>query len=109
MKMQQDILIQIKTDKGKEHGFYPEEVKEIIFKIESELKNLRIRGLMTVPPQTNEEELIKIFSGMRNLFDECEKYLNRKLDFLSMGMTDDYRLAVMYGSNMVRLGRRIFS
>jgi pyridoxal phosphate enzyme (YggS family) len=108
LKMQQDILIQVKTDEGKENGFHIDEVREVIFRIESELKNLRVRGLMTVPPQTDEENLSKIFVEMKNLYNECELVIGRKLDFLSMGMSEDYRLAVEKGANMVRIGKKLF-
>ncbi len=109
LNIQQDILLQVKTDKDKEHGFQPDEVLEIANRIDLELKNLKINGLMTIPSQAEEQELTVIFTEMKNLYNECERTLNRKLDFLSMGMSQDFRTAVRCGSNMVRLGKRIFS
>ena len=109
LKIQQDILLQVKTDTRKENGFHLEEIREVLFRIESQMKNLRVRGLMTIPPQTTEEELKEIFTNMKKLFDQSEIDLGRKLDFLSMGMSEDYKLAVKNGSNMVRIGKKLFS
>lgn len=109
LKMQQDILIQIKTDPQKEQGFNIGELREVLFRIESQMKNLKIRGLMTIPPKASPEELTKIFSKMKESFNQSEKDLGRKLDFLSMGMSEDYPIAVRCGANMVRIGQKLFS
>lgn len=86
-------------------GFFAEELDENIFEI-SKLENVRICGLMTIPPPDDEKYLYK----MQKLFiDKKEKkYDNVIMDILSMGMSNDYVAAVKYGSNIVRLGTAIF-
>ena len=54
-------------------------------------------------------DLDKVFSEMKELFNKSEELLGRKLEYLSMGMSDDYKLAIKNGSNMVRIGSKIFS
>jgi pyridoxal phosphate enzyme (YggS family) len=105
----QDILIQIKTDEEKEKGFEIEEGEIILKEFEKKFKNLKVRGFMTIPPQTTLEELKKIFSKMKNIFDSAEKTIGRKLDYLSMGMSQDYKIAIKNGANMIRIGRQILS
>lgn len=109
LKMVQDILIEIKTDEGKEHGFAIDDWENILKDFENKFKNLRVRGFMTIPPQVDAQNLEVIFSEMKKIFDDSERVIGRKLDYLSMGMSGDYRLAVKSGANMIRVGRKIFS
>jgi uncharacterized pyridoxal phosphate-containing UPF0001 family protein len=46
---------------------------------------------------------------MKNIFDSAEKTIGRKLDYLSMGMSQDYKIAIKNGANMIRIGRQILS
>ncbi len=73
----------------------------------AELKNLRIRGLMAIPPIGAEEAL---YEEMRKLYEQLkEKALpNAQIDTLSMGMSGDYETAVKYGSNLIRIGTGLF-
>jgi len=76
-----------------------------------ECKNLKIRGLMTIPPQGLEsEELRAVFQDTRELSDTIgqQTWLNIQMPHLSMGMSADYQLAVEAGATMIRLGRIIF-
>ncbi len=86
-------------------GFAPQALDENIFEI-SKLENVRICGLMTIPPPNCEKFLYK----MQKLFidKKAKKYDNVTMDILSMGMSGDYVEAVKYGSNIVRLGTAIF-
>ena len=62
---------------------------------------------MTVPPE-NLQEAIKSFALMNRSYVQLSQKLGRDLDYLSMGMSNDYREAVEQGANMVRIGRMIF-
>jgi pyridoxal phosphate enzyme (YggS family) len=80
-----------------------------IFEEILKLPNLQVCGLMTMAPfDAEENELRKVFRTLR----ECKDYLAERLpgswDELSMGMTDDFEIAVEEGSTMVRIGRAIF-
>jgi hypothetical protein len=75
-----------------------------------DMKNLRIRGLMTIGPLTDDDTRIRrAFSFLRELFAETKRrYPQLSLDVLSMGMTSDYEAAIEEGSNMVRIGSALF-
>ncbi len=85
------------------------DINEIITSEElSELKNIKIVGLMGMATFTdNEEQLASEFSSLANFFTEKQKK-NPNLKILSMGMSGDYQLAIKKGSNMVRIGSSIF-
>ena len=73
-----------------------------------DMKGVRIRGLMGMASNTNDENQIqKEFKGLRDFFEEC-KLKDFRFDILSMGMSSDYLMAVSEGSNMVRVGSTIF-
>lgn len=100
----QNILLQIKTDEKKEHGFSPLQIDEEVQKI-AQLPNVRVMGLMTIPPHSENEETKEIFKEMKIKFDNIQKKFVRGFDYLSMGMSSDYNLAILEGANMIRLGR----
>jgi hypothetical protein len=77
----------------------------------NQLKQLDIVGLMTIPPYGLEsEEILNIFTLTRKFADRInlQPELNFKVQHLSMGMSDDYLLAIQSGATMVRLGRILF-
>ncbi len=84
-------------------GVAPERLKDFLSAI-SEMKNIRIRGLMTIPPPGESE---RCFEKTALLFEEVKK-LYDTADILSMGMSGDYITAVKYGSTIIRVGRGIF-
>ncbi len=105
----QPILIQVKMleDPGKS-GFSPEELRKNFTELKS-FSSLRIDGLMTMAPLVENEEIWKeCFCGLRNLRDELRKTFDIDLNELSMGMSDDWQVAVTCGATMIRIGRSIF-
>ena len=71
----------------------------------SELSNVNLRGYMTIPPPSGDSS--KYFAQMQELYLSArEKYDG--IDTLSMGMSDDYEQAVLFGSNIVRIGSALF-
>lgn len=89
---------------------------ELIELLESEefttLENIRIRGLMGIATNTDNEKVIKEeFYELKMLFDGIKVSYFRKedsFDTLSMGMSSDYKIAIEQGSNMIRLGSTLF-
>ena len=74
-----------------------------------QLPHLEIRGLMTMAPFNAEERTIRrVFADLAALRDELQDSLGASLPELSMGMTDDFELAIEEGSTMIRVGRAIF-
>jgi len=73
------------------------------------LEHVDVRGLMTIPPPVEQAELSRPwFAGLRRLRDRCAERLGRPLPELSMGMTDDFEVAVEEGATLVRIGRALF-
>lgn len=109
----QNVLLQVNTSAEiTKSGFSLDE--EFLFSsaIEiSKMKNISVKGLMTIATNTSDKTLVKdCFVNLRNLLDKLNKknIFEHQLDILSMGMTDDYDLAISEGSNMIRIGRAIF-
>src|SRR5207245_2700348 len=72
-------------------------------------QHLRLRGLMTVAPMVADAEQVRpVFRGLRSLRDTTSQQLGMPLPVLSMGMTDDYPIAIEEGATMLRLGRALF-
>jgi len=107
----QDVLIQVNTSQeATKSGFNPQNVISAIKEI-SAFKHINIKGLMTIGPIADDpEESRPCFKLLRELKDEINelRVTGHELRILSMGMTDDFRVAVEEGANMLRLGRAIF-
>ncbi|MBQ3224753.1 MAG: YggS family pyridoxal phosphate-dependent enzyme [Oscillospiraceae bacterium] len=107
----QDILVEINIG-GEESksGADIENAHSLVQNI-AKLPGVRVRGLMTIPPfSEDEEEQKSFFIKMKQLFIDigAKKYDNISMEFLSMGMSGDYRNAILCGANMVRVGTGIF-
>ena len=113
IKKKIDILIQVNTaSEETKFGVSVDKVLSLINDI-SKLRNLQIRGLMTIAPlESNPENTRPYFKKLRALKDDInEKFQNNpavKMKYLSMGMSQDYEVAIEEGANMIRIGRAIF-
>ena len=104
----QDILIQVNAAREPQKSGVMLEDLDTLIKFVDAAKNLRLRGLMMIAPNLPDvEECRPLFKQMRKLFDEL-KTSREDFDFLSMGMTHDYKIAVAEGANVVRIGTGIF-
>ena len=107
----QDILLEVNIG-GEESksGFRPEDILPLMDKI-PEYPNIRVKGLMTIPPirQKNGDNL-KFFQKMYNISVDitAKKEDNGMAKYLSMGMSDDFTEAIACGSTMIRVGTAIF-
>lgn len=106
-----DILVEINiADEATKFGIKPEDTEEIIIKL-SNLSNINIKGFMTVAPLVNNaEDNRKYFEKLYKLFVDikAKRIDNIDMKYLSMGMTNDYQIAVEEGANIVRIGTGIF-
>lgn len=103
------VLLQVKiAEEDTKFGLEIEEAKSLFEKfVNGEFENIAITGLMGMATFTEDENQIKKeFSVLKNLFDELSK--TRKLETLSMGMSDDFLIAIECGANSVRVGSAIF-
>lgn len=103
-----NVLIELNLA-GEENkgGVKKEELSDLLCRI-SKLSNVKVLGLMTVAPAFyNETSLADLFKQARNIYDDYKK-VYPDFKYLSMGMSGDYKIAIENGSNMIRLGTKIF-
>ena len=103
-----ECLIQYRiSNEETKFGLNENEVMDII-KLQDNFGGLRITGLMGMASFVDDQNVIdKEFKKLKNLFDKI-KLSNKKFKIISMGMTLDYNLAIKNGSNMIRIGSKIF-
>ena len=106
----QKIFLQVNISREvQKFGFEERNLKESINDIKN-LQNLEIVGLMCMAPFGAEEsELNKVFSSAKELKEKLNKEYDLNLTELSMGMSDDYKVAVRNGATMIRVGRLLFN
>ena len=106
-----DVLVEVNIGReAAKSGLPPEELHDAIVKLSAK-KSLHIRGLMAIPPVADEKtKNSNYFTEMRQVFIDIltKKYDNVDMDYLSMGMTNDFETAIACGANMVRVGTAIF-
>lgn len=106
-----NCLLQIHIAKEQnKFGFDLDEIKKFI-ELEQHVlwKNIIIKGVMGMATFTENKNLVKKeFEILRSNFEELKKYFTEDFDTLSMGMSGDYKEAILAGSNMVRIGSSIF-
>jgi hypothetical protein len=107
----QQILVQVNISaEDTKSGILTEEAPRLIAEI-SQLKNLAVKGLMTMPPYFYQPEKVQpFFAALRELRDQIKEQSlpNVSLDELSMGMTGDFEVAIKEGATLVRIGTAIF-
>ena len=107
----QDILIEVNIgNEESKSGVDADKLEELLYNA-SQIEGIRVRGLMTIPPICEKKaEICKYFENMHRLFidNKDKKIDNISMDYLSMGMSDDYREAIMCGANMIRVGSALF-
>jgi hypothetical protein len=101
-------LLQIHiAEEATKFGLSPEECKEVVIQAEA-LENITIKGLMGMATFTdNVTQIEREFKTLKELYQDL-KSDNKDFDILSMGMSGDYEIAIKEGSNMIRVGSKIF-
>lgn len=106
-----DILVEVNVSgEASKYGIKPEEVESFLREI-SLLSAIRVRGLMTIAPIVkNKEEVRPYFRKLRELSNQIKSWSikNIEMKYLSMGMTNDFEIAIEEGANLLRIGRAIF-
>ena len=97
------------TANPRQHGLAPDEVIDVVRAIDAEM-SLRLDGLMTIAPFVDDEATLRrSFAGLRDLLERVRDAVpDQPWTHLSMGMTNDFELAVEEGATIVRIGRAIF-
>jgi pyridoxal phosphate enzyme (YggS family) len=105
------VLVEVNSGREEQKaGVLPENAEQLVRDI-SRLPNIRVIGLMTMGPRFgNPEDSRPYFVITRRLFDRIKdlKIANVEMKYLSMGMTNSYRIALEEGANLVRIGTKIF-
>ena len=101
----QRVLIEVKTSyEATKHGIEPDRTPELAQYMRDECPHLLLDGLMTIAPYTaDKDEIVRCFKTVQTLREKLE------LRHLSMGMTNDWQLAIEYGATILRIGSAIFS
>ncbi len=111
LETSQKILLQVNVSgEASKHGVSPSVLQSTVHRIAS-MKHVSLRGLMTIPPLAGTAQQTRaIFRQLRSLAMEIESKKNAGVELteLSMGMSDDYEIAIEEGATMVRIGRGIF-
>lgn len=105
-----NLLIQINIGREEsKSGIFEEELFDLVSKIEK-CNFCKVKGIMAIIPKGTDEENKIYFKKTREIFDKLskEKYNNITMEILSMGMTNDYKIALEEGSNLIRIGEGIF-
>lgn len=103
----QNILVEVNIGNEQSKGGIDKiYLKELLYQI-SELENVKVCGLMAIPPALDSERFL---CSMQQLFTDIseENITNVSMNVLSMGMSNDYVQAIKYGSTLVRIGRSLF-
>ncbi len=105
----QDILIEVNVGgELSKSGFSLNDAFNNVINISKEFANIKVVGLMAMLPHSdNQEYLAKLCADMRSLYEQLKNF-GLPFKYLSMGMSNDYLVAIKNGSNMIRLGSQIF-
>ncbi len=105
------VLIEVNSGREpQKSGVLPEDVERFVTEISS-LKNIKVMGLMTMGPLSKDPEAFRpYFAETRGVFERLKalNLPNVEMKYLSMGMTDSYRVALEEGANIIRIGTGIF-
>jgi pyridoxal phosphate enzyme (YggS family) len=106
----QPVLLQVNVaEEAAKHGFHADDVEDAL-RLASKLEGVEVRGLMTMAPFGRPEDSRRVFRDLKRLATSLSalRLDGVELDELSMGMTNDFKVAVEEGATIVRIGRAIF-
>lgn len=106
-----DILLEVHVAQEEtKSGWSEEELRAYLASgILNNMAHVRVRGVMTIASNTDDESVVRRdFETIRRIFNELKPQFGEAFDTLSIGMSDDYPIALEYGSTMVRIGTAIF-
>lgn len=107
----QDCLLELKiSQEVTKHGISKEYIEDLYIYCIEKCKNIKICGIMTIAPYFDDKEKVRpYFKAAYNIFTDLQNQFDNK-DFLilSMGMSDDFEIALQEGANMVRIGSALF-
>ena len=103
-----EVLVQINAGNEDTKGGFPIEKAHEAYEKIKEMQGIRVRGFMAMLPNSKDEGLLaSLADKMREIFEKARSE-DGQIEYLSMGMSGDYRLCIEHGSNMIRVGSTIF-
>lgn len=105
-----NVLIQINIGREEsKSGIYEEEIQDMISAIEK-CNHVKAKGIMVIIPKGNDDENRCYFNRTKKIFNDLKKnsFKNISMEILSMGMTNDYKIAIEEGATLIRVGSGIF-
>lgn len=106
----QGVLIQVNVaGEASKSGLDTSEVKSFTQRVLLDCPNLQVRGIMTMAPFVEAEETRPIFRETKRIYDSLQQELGVCWDTLSMGMTNDFEVAIEEGATLVRIGSALFA
>ncbi len=106
----QDVLIEVNVGGEETKGGVSPEGLSRLFEYCLSLKNLKVIGLMTIPPNIKDPEKVRpYFAKLRQLKEKLQEAYGIELPHLSMGMSNDFEVAIEEGATIIRLGSALFS
>lgn len=106
-----DILLEVHVaqEQSKSGWEYDELMQYLASGALQAMPHVRVRGVMTIASNTDDEAIVRSdFQRINDIFEELKPQFGEAFDTLSIGMSDDYPIALEYGSTMVRIGTAIF-
>jgi pyridoxal phosphate enzyme (YggS family) len=105
--LRQDVLVEVNAaEETTKHGVAPADALDVVRALTA-VPGVRVRGLMTIAPQGDEQAARHAFRSLRQLRDAARKE-NAEVTELSIGMTEDFEIAIEEGATIVRIGTAIF-
>ena len=110
LNKREKVLLQVNNAEEEQKFGYAKDVLKADMQELLKLEGLEIIGLMNIAPlNLNDSELEGLFKDIRMFRDELEREFDIKLPELSMGMSNDYKIAIREGATIIRVGRKLFS
>jgi len=109
--VESESYINITLDCLRRHGIYVEDLETFIRECADKFKRIKIVGLMTMAPDSDDEDEVRaVFSKLKEVFEDIKDMSIEGVEMkeLSMGMSGDYKIAIEEGSTIVRVGTSIF-
>ena len=105
----QKVLLQVNNaDEEQKYGFRTSEINKAYSQIK-DLASIKVVGIMNIAPLGEDEDRLKeLYKQIRLIRDDLENTFGCKLEELSMGMSQDYKIAAYEGATMLRVGRKLF-
>lgn len=105
------VLVEINSGREKQKfGVFPEDTERLVKKL-VELDNVKVRGLMTMGPLSGDPQAARsFFIETKKIFEKIKMLALKRVEmrYLSMGMSNSYKVAIEEGANIVRIGTKIF-